>query len=145
MKKILLFMVLLVSAAVHAQTNADAFRAEVEKTIELQHSTDVFIEALKMQLQGLTGTGALETEKLQPLVEEIGQAVVPALIERMHEIYKENFTLDEMKQINAYLATPVGQKVVKLTPMLSAEGVNVVQRPEMQAKVTEIISKYLKK
>ena len=145
MKKILLFMALLVSAVVQAQTNVDAFKAEVEKTIKLQHTTDVFVEGLKMQIQKLTETGALDAEKLQPLVEEIGQAVVPALTERMQEVYKENFTLDEMKQINAYLATPVGQKVVKLTPMLSVEGVNVVQQPELQAKITAIISKYLNK
>ena len=145
MKKILLFMALLVSATVQAQTYEEAFRAEVEKTIELQHSMDVFIETLKMQFQKLTENGTLDTEKLQPLVEEIGQAMVPALTERMQEVYKENFTLDELKQINAYLATPVGQKGIKLSPMLSAEVVNVVQRPELQAKVTEIISKYLKK
>lgn len=144
MKKILLFMVLLVSAAVQAQTNEEAFKTEVQKTIELQHTTDLFVEGLKMQLQKLTENGALDAEKLQPLVEEIGQAVVPALTERMNEVYKENFTLDELKQINAYLATPVGQKVVRLTPMLSAEGINVVQRPELQAKISAIISKYMK-
>jgi hypothetical protein len=66
--------------------------------------------------------------------------MVPELKKRIVEIYKQNFTLAELKQMNDYLASPVGQKAVKLTPMIAEESIKVASMPEMQEKLMKLMS-----
>jgi len=71
--------------------------------------------------------------------------MMPLMKERMAALYKANFTLEELKQINAFFSSTVGQKMQKLTPEFAAEGMKVVQTPEAQNKIQEIFLRYMKK
>lgn len=144
MKKFFLMMALLMAmSASQAQTANDELTKEINRTIELSNTTTTFTETLRLQFKPLVDQGLIPAEKISPLIKELEQLLVPVLKERMIQLYKENFTLDELKQMNEYLASPLGQKFVKLTPMLSAEGTKIAQSPEMQQKMQQIMMRLL--
>lgn len=149
MKKFFLsLMMLMTVVAVNAQeTQAedDELTIEVNRAIELSNFTANFGSLMVTQLQPLVEQGLLSAENLPAMVKEIEEWMLPILKKGMAALYKKHFTLDELKQMNAYLASPVGQKALKLTPQFAEEGMAIVQTPEAQQKIQEIFLHYMKK
>ena len=50
---------------------------------------------------------------------------------------------DIEKEMNAYLATPVGQKGIKLAPKFGFAGMQAVQEPEIAKKIEDILKKHI--
>lgn len=139
-------MVLLMSVvAVNAQTENDELTKEIYRAIELTNPTRNFNKLMTDQMQPLVQQGLITAENIEPLVKDIGEWMVPLMKEKMSALYKEHFTLEELKQINAFYGTPVGQKIMTLTPNFTAEGMKLVQTPEAQNKIQEIFVRYMKK
>lgn len=146
MKKIIISMMLLVSMVTAcAQTGNDEFTKEINRAIELQNVTSNISQMMTQQLQTLVNQGMISAENLSALIKEVEEYAAPRLKKKMAELYKKNFTLDELKQINAYLSSSAGQKAVKLMPEFSAEGMKIMQTPEAQQKIQEIALKYFSK
>lgn len=146
MKKILVSMMLLMAmTAVHAQVANDEFTKEINRAIELSNVTTNFTEGLSMQMQPLVNQGMFAASDLEAMVKELEEYAVPLLKKKMQELYREKFTLQELKQINAYLSSPVGQKATKLIPEFTSEGMKLMQTPEAQKKIQELALKYLSK
>lgn len=146
MKKILISMMMLVAmSAAHAQQANDEFTKEVNRTIEISNVTETFINTMTTQMQQFVDEGILTQEKLATLVKEIEEFAMPLVKNKITELCKENFSLEEMKQINAYLATPLGQKSQRLFPKFTQEGSKLMQTPEAQEKIKEIVLKYFTK
>jgi len=146
MKKILISMMLLMSVvAVHAQTENDELTKEIYQIIEASHTSENFNQLMTEQMQALVEQGLITAENVAPLVKEIETNMMPQMKERMAALYKANFTLEELKQINAFFSSTVGQKMQKLTPEFAAEGMKIVQTPEAQNKIQEIFLRYMKK
>lgn len=144
MKRIYVIVVLLLTmVAVQAQTKDDEWKAEIDRNFTLSRTPEIFVETLASQLKPLVDQGAIKAEQLDPLVKELSDVQLPALKEVSTSFYKEHFTLDELKQINAYLASPVGQKASKLTPKLTQKAQAVGQTPEAQEKIQKVLLKYL--
>ena len=146
MKRIVTF-VLLVQAlfTANAQITDRVFAAEVKKSIELQNTKETFVETYKMAMQQFVDNGTLSATNLNLFANDIADYIIPLLTDRMEVLYYQNLTLDELKQLNEYLASSVGQKMIKLTPLFSNEGMKVAQLPEVQAKIQERITYYLSK
>lgn len=142
MKKILISMMLLV-AMTTAQAQDYEFTREVNRNIALSHLTENFEEMVTTQMQQFVDEGILTQEKLAALVKEIEEFAMPLVKNKITELCKENFSLEEMKQMNAYLATPLGQKSQRLFPKFSQEGTKLMQTPEAQEKIKELCTKYL--
>lgn len=138
-------MLLMSVVAVHAQTGNDELTKEINRAIELSNVTANFSKLMTDQMQPLVEQGLITAESVAPLVKEVEEWIIPQLKEKMFALYKKHFTLEEVKQINAFLSTPVGQKMQKLTPEFAAEGAKIVQAPEAQQKIQEIVLRYLKK
>ena len=148
MKRILISMALLLSmVAVQAQTQTktDEFTKEINKAIEVMNISGNFTQTLTDQMQPLVEQGMITAENVVPLVKEMGEWIMPKVKERVAALYKENFTLEEVKQINAFYSTPVGRKMQNLVAKFSAEGTKVAQTPEAQQKMQEIFIRYMKK
>ena len=144
MKKILISMMLLMSvASVYAQTENDEMSKEINQAIEASIGTLNFAQMMTTQLQPLVEQGVIKAEKLQPLIKDVEAWMVPLLKEKMAALYRQHFTLEEMKQVNAYISSPIGQKFMKLTPKFSAAGMEIVTTPEAQKKIQEILMRYL--
>lgn len=146
MKKILVSMMLLMAmTAVHAQVANDEFTKEVNRAVELQNVTSNFSQMMTQQMQPLVNQGMISAQNLSALIKEVEEYAAPLLKKKMAELYRKNFTLDELKQINAYLSSPVGQKATKLIPEFTSEGMKLMQTPEAQKKIQELALKYLSK
>lgn len=146
MKKILISMMLLVSMVTAcAQTGNDKFTKEVNRAVELQNVTSNFSQMMTQQMQPLVNQGMISAQNLSALIKEVEAYAAPLLKKKMAELYRKNFTLDELKQINAYLSSPAGQKALKLMPEFAAEGMKIMQTPEAQKKIQELALKYLSK
>ena len=144
MKRIYVIVVLLLTmVAVQAQTKDDEWKAEIDRNFTLSRTPENFVETMSSQLKPLVEQGAIKAEQLDPMVKETKDVLLPALKEITMSFYKEHFTLDELKQINAYLASPIGQKTSKLIPELTQKVQAVGQTPEAQEKIQNILLKYL--
>ena len=144
MKKLFISLVLLMSvAAVNAQTENDELTKEINKAIEVSMGTLNFTQMMTTQLQPLVEKGVITAENLEPLVKDVEAWMIPQLKEKMAALYRQYFTLEEMKQVNAYLTSPLGQKFMKLTPEFSAAGEKIASTPEAKKKMEEIILRYL--
>ena len=144
MKKLFISLVLLMSvAAVNAQTENDELTKEINKAIEVSVGTLNFTQMMTTQLQPLVEKGVITAENLEPLVKDVEAWMIPQLKEKMAALYRQYFTLEEMKQVNAYISSPIGQKFMKLTPKFSAAGMEIVTTPEAQKKIQEILMRYL--
>ena len=139
-------MMLLVSMVTAcAQTGNDEFTKEVNRAIELQNVTSNFSQMMTHQMQPLVNQGMISAQNLSALIKEVEEYAAPLLKKKMAELYRKNFTLDDLKQINAYLSSPAGQKALKLMPEFAAEGMKIMQTPEAQKKIQELALKYLSK
>lgn len=139
-------MMLLVSMVTAcAQTGNDEFTKEVNRAVELQNVTSNFSQMMTQQMQPLVNQGMISAQNLSALIKEVEEYAAPLLKKKMAELYRKNFTLDDLKQINAYLSSPAGQKALKLMPEFAAEGMKIMQTPEAQKKIQELAMKYLSK
>lgn len=146
MKRILFSLSLLMTISfANAQTANDEITKEIERAIELSQATSTFSNSMNSMMQPLVAQGMISTDQLSGLITELEQLMVPALKEKISVLYRENFTLDELKQMNAYLASPLGQKAVKLTPMITSESMKLATSPDFQSKMQEIIMRNLQK
>jgi hypothetical protein len=55
-------------------------------------------------------------------------AVVDEMIAEMVPLYANNYSLDEIRQLTAFYRTPLGRKMMALTPRLAAESMAIGQR-----------------
>jgi hypothetical protein len=58
-------------------------------------------------------------------------ALIDAMIDEMVPLYANNYTVAEIKQLTAFYQSPVGRKMMTLTPKLATEGMAAAQRVMM--------------
>ena len=138
-------MLLMSMVTACAQKGNDEFTKEINRAVELQNVTSNFSQMMTQQMQTLVNQGMISKQNLSALIKEIEAYAAPLLKKKMAELYRKNFTLDELKQINAYLSSPAGKKALKLMPEFAAEGAKIMQTPEAQKKIQELALKYLSK
>ena len=146
MKKFLtIIATALFAVTLQAQAPQDEFAVEVLKSLELQHTAETMNETMRMNMQVLVDNGNISSENLNVCCQKIVEIMLPVLQERIITLYQEHFTVSEIKQMNAYLGSTVGQKALKLSPLFATEGMKISQTPEMQRKIQEVLIPYLKK
>ncbi len=75
-------------------------------------------------------------KQLPQLSQSIGKifsdpALMDALIDEMVPLYANNYTVAEIKELSAFYLSPVGRKMMRLTPKLATEGMAIAQRVMM--------------
>ena len=121
-----------------------AFKKEVEKTIELTNLKATLSEAMRIQYQQLVDAGTVKLDDVQATADECAEAMLPKMKEFMLEVYYENYTLNEMKEYNKFLSTPLGQKMVAVTPKITNATTKLSQDPEILGKLQSVLLKHLK-
>ena len=143
MKKILLLLTLaLMTCSVFAQDAA--FKKEVEKAIELADFEATLTETLRIQYQQLVDAGTIKVDDVNAMAQECAEAIMPKMKEFMLEVYYENYTLNEMKEYNKFLTTPLGQKTIKVAPKIASATTKLSQDPEILTKLQAVILKHIK-
>lgn len=145
MKQLMTLMLLMfASLMATAQTADDEFNAEVRKNIELQHMGETLEETMKMQMKNAFSANNIPIDNIDAFIKEISVVMKPKLEVILRKVYLENFTLEDMKQMNAFMATPVGQKTIKLAPMLANAGAEVTKDPEVMKAIQDAVMKYIR-
>ena len=143
MKRII-FMLALVLMVCNVFAQDDAFKKEVDKTIELTNLKATLSEAMRIQYQQLVDAGTIKLDDVQTTSDECAEAMLPKMKEFMLEVYFDNYTLSEMKEYNKFLATPLGQKMIAVTPKVTNATTKLSQDPEILGKLQSVILKHLK-
>ena len=143
MKRII-FMLALVLMVCNVFAQDDAFKKEVDKTIELTNLKATLSEAMRIQYQQLVDAGTIKLDDVQATSDECAEAMLPKMKEFMLEVYYENYTLSEMKEYNKFLAKPLGQKMIAVTPKVTNATTKLSQDPEILGKLQSVILKHLK-
>ena len=120
-----------------------AYKKEFNRAMELSHPEEIMKQTITPQYQKFGEMGLLKLDDVDVVVEECIKAIMPRYKEVMLKFYVENYTLNEVKEMNAYLATPVGQKGVKLAPKLGIAGMQAVQEPDIAKKLEDILKKHI--
>ena len=146
-KGFLLALLVCCATGIYAQNSSDSeFNAEVMRSFELQHTRATLQETILMQYkqpQNRAVFSMLTDQQLEDMASEVVDLMVPKLQTKMFELYRQYLTLEELRQINDYLASPVGQKATKLVPLFTNEGTKIAQDPEVQAGIMEIVQRYI--
>ena len=122
-----------------------AYEAELSRFIELQDLRVTFEKSMRAPMQQLVDGGMMTAAKLDAMCNEIVDLLYPTVLETMKEGYRKHFSLNELRQITAFYATPVGKKVISIAPELMQDAMAMVQTPEMQGKIQSIVIKHMTK
>jgi len=109
-------------AAQHAAADEASHRAAVERLFSLTHMQQLIDESVhnvaSLQLQQNPQLEARRAELTAFLQGQIGWEALHADLVQM---YLQAFSEQELETINAFYATPAGQKVISTVPQLVAE------------------------
>ncbi len=139
---ILMFAMALIACNLFAQDAA--FKKEVDKTIELTDMKGTLTETMRIQYQQLVDAGTVKLDDVQATARECAEAMMPKMKEFILEVYYENYTLDELKEYNKFLASPIGQKTTKAAPKIANASTKLGQDTEILGKLQNVLMKHLK-
>lgn len=119
-KPILATALLLCSTSTWADKAAEQAAAQLLESMNMEVALQQGIEqTLDIQLQQNPNLQPFKATMLQFLNKYMSyDSLKPELI----QIYAATFTATELQQINAFYATPIGQKVISKMPQLMAQG-----------------------
>jgi hypothetical protein len=86
-------------------------------------------------------------DQLMPLMLEMMNSQLGAFTEALTQIYARNFTADELRQVQAFYHTPVGQKLLDRMPAIAQESMALGQKVgqaiagELKGRVIEELRK----
>lgn len=129
-KTILVLVVTLFTLTITAQE--DVFAKDAQELVEM-----VSKSALEPVIDQFTAMVA--EDKKEAFVKEL-KGTFPSLYKEMAKIYMAEFTHNEIKEILAFYATPIGKKLANKTGVLSQKGMAAGQVWGME--LTEIMKKY---
>jgi hypothetical protein len=123
---IALLVVSLFCAAPARAEIAPEKRAEIEKMLRLS-GMERLMDQMKNQMIENFRSSAPEVPA--EFWEKLGKAMdVHAMVEELMPIYDKYYSLDDLKAVNAFYASPTGQKVLATMPQLMKEAMEVGQR-----------------
>lgn len=129
-----------------AEAMFDSMDMETLLTDGIEQSLETQMEQFRQMGLSEEGVAELQKEMLAFMLDAMDwESLKPEFI----RIYTSAFTAQEMKDITAFYATPVGKKAIALTPKLMAEGMMLGQKKvearqtELQQRITPIIQKHM--
>ncbi len=92
---------------------------EIDNLVEaMDGNASSYIHRMNMKRRGETGKMVIDA------LTKAKQAHLKDIDAKTADVYARHFTADEIKQMIAFYKTPVGQKVLKLRPLLIDEAMN---------------------
>ena len=122
--------------AMEMRKNMNAMYAEMQKSMPmlLRQQAVAMIEAdPKLDAEQKKQAIAKAEQMLPGVAQAIGKifndpALIDEMIKEMVPLYTNNYSVEEIKQLTAFYKSPVGRKMMTLTPKLAAEGMAIGQR-----------------
>ena len=111
MKKVILSILLCVGFIASISAQDQEYRNEVKKMMELSGGAVSFEQTINQMLENMQGQLMnVPAEFWIEMKTEMTKDGIDKLIEMITPIYYKYFTLEDLKQINAFYETPIGKK-----------------------------------
>ncbi|RTL53977.1 MAG: DUF2059 domain-containing protein [Bradyrhizobiaceae bacterium] len=124
----------LTASAVQAEAPSPEALAAAKDLVRTMNVTEQFkailpvvINALKPAIVQGRPDVAKDYDALMPAVSAEFLTRVDEISDKIAGLYADNFSVDEIKAINAFYLTPAGQKVLQKTPALAAQTMSLGQ------------------
>lgn len=127
----------------YAATDNAAYEAELNKAYNLQHPEQTMLSMMESSLAPLVENGMLTAEKCQAMSREMVEMLMPKVEEITKQAWRETFTYDELQQLVAWLSSATGQKLLSLSSRSSSEMQKLLQQPEFQQMMMQVVTKYM--
>ena len=122
--------------AMEIRKNMNAMYAEMQKSMPtlLRQQAVAMIEAdPKLDAEQKKQAIAKAEQTLPGVAQAMSkifndQTLIDQMIDEMVPLYTSNYTVEEIRQLTAFYKSPVGRKMMALTPKLAAEGMAIGQR-----------------
>ena len=121
-----------------ANAQSAAMQKEIDRAIALADFSSAMEQTMALQFEEhLTDPKAM--------YKELTEAMSEPLKKILTKVYSDNFTLDELKQMNDFYETPVGKKCMTLVPNIVTTSVEMLQNDQATIeKIQQIVMKYFK-
>ena len=123
----------------------DPFQSEVNQFIQAQNLRASTVKGMKTMMGQLVSQGVLTATQVDSIVDEIVNIVYPKMKVAIEQCLRQNLSVEELRQINAFCATPAGKKLTAMQPALMEAGNKITQQPDVQMKIQQVMQKYLVK
>lgn len=127
--------------------DSPASREDVEKYFQVAHSSDMakqIMQAMSKPMHDMIHQQAMKAQdKLPPDFEAhmnqimddmLNTMPLDEMLQAMVPVYQKHFTHGDLEQLTAFYATPVGQKILREMPAISAEAMQYMM-PMMQKQI----------
>jgi hypothetical protein len=122
--------------AMEIRKNMLAMYAEMQKAmpaIMRQQAVGLIQADTRLSAEQKKEAVARVDRTLPGVVQSVGKifsdpALIDEMITEMVPLYANNYTVAEIKQLTAFYQTPVGRKMMSLSPKLSTEAMAIAQR-----------------
>lgn len=133
-----------VTTATFAQTTSEeaAYRAEFKKMAAKTQLQQGFCKEMKTMLDQMYPSKLNDAER-EAIVKEINERIGDRYMEDACEMWKKIYSLEDMKNLNAFYSTPTGEKIGTTAYPLLQQSVN--QSYQYSNDVVEVLQKYLSK
>ena len=125
--------------------SCDPFQSEVNQFIQAQNLRGTTVKTMKTMLEQFVTQGVLTATQVDTIVDEIVNIIYPKMKVAIEQCLRQNLSVDELRQINAFYATPAGKKLTAMQPALIEAGNKITQQPDVQMKIQQVMQKYLAK
>jgi hypothetical protein len=158
---IAMMVVMLAVASVAARADDASKQAKVRElfvTMRMEHMLDQMLTSIQRQVVAVAQMSP-DVDKMTPEQKKLTQNFVnqsmkivsdsvgwTSLEPEYVKLYAATYSEEEIDGILAFYKSPVGQKMLEMTPQLSAGGMDIVQKRmgDFQPKIKELQAEYLK-
>lgn len=139
-------MVCLLGGFIAASAQKDAkYEAELEKAVVLSADKALLVEMFENSFNvSMVQQGLLTKENCHAMSEELADEMYPLLINMTKELWRQEFSYDDLKKIQAWLSSPTGHKLLFLGTKTSGITQELLQDPEFMQIITKVVTKYVK-
>lgn len=131
---------LFIAATMSAQTQTDAYTAEVKKLLELSNTKEVVISTVATMWENM----GLPLTDSNAASQAVFNEIWPDFVTASTTVYKKYFTLEEIQQVVAFQSTPVGKKFAEKSLYISNDIQSIFGSKDIVEKMTPIIQRYIK-
>ena len=126
-----------------ANAQSAAMQKEIDRAIALVDIRPMMEKSMAAQFEARGLTEHITDPNA--MYKELTDALVEPLKKIMTKVYTENFTLEEIKQMNDFYETPVGKKCMTLVPNIATVTVEILKNDQATIeKIQQIVMKYVK-
>lgn len=146
MKKlfILAFVAFAATFAANAQApGSAAYNQLLDKIYAVQMQSNTMYETTRAGMNTLVEQGLMTSDNCDAFCREMVDAMLPIIEPKFKKLYSDNFTYKELQQILDWQTSPIGKKFMTIMPQSAAIGQEAATDPAFQAKMMEIMPKYM--